>query len=376
MDNQLSENKRYNHSSKIIKDGEIDLIALIRFFWTGRKTIIFITSIFLFTGLLIAVFSPVKYVSNTVFLPQSESKGSFGQLGALAGLAGVNLSSMVGEGGGIKPELYPKITGSYPFIHELVNYPLNYSEHKEPISFYQKSLADSIPSFISLIINYTIGLPWTIKDYFTTPPNLGSISGNNHNGLVLLDKKKESIYKSLSACISINVDKKTELVTVSVEMEEPLIAAQLTKKTVELLQEYVISHKTGQVRENLRFMEERFIEKKAEFEKAHKELFEYRDTYRNRVAERVDTHYQELEDAYNLSMGIYKNLAQQVEQARIAVKKETPVFSVIEPAKVPIKKDKPKRMTILLISGFMGVFFGLIYLIGRLIFNGFKEVWA
>ena len=85
--------------------------------------------------------------------------------------------------------------------------------------------------------------------------------------------------------------------------------------------------------------------------------------------------YQELSDAYNLASQVYQSLAEQKEQAEIAVKKDTPAFSIIEPVKVPIEKSAPKRSIIMVISVFLGGFIGIGLVFGGMIWGKMKEAW-
>ena len=52
-------------------------------------------------------------------------------------------------------------------------------------------------------------------------------------------------------------------------------------------------------------------------------------------------------------------LATQLEQAKIKVKEETPVFTVLEPVKVPVNKSRPKKLFVVLGSLFIGVIVGI-----------------
>jgi len=64
-----------------------------------------------------------------------------------------------------------------------------------------------------------------------------------------------------------------------------------------------------------------------------------------------------------IANGIYQQLAGQLEQAKIQVKRDTPAFTIVEPVTVPIEKSKPRRTMILIIGVFLGgvVGSGLIY---------------
>jgi uncharacterized protein involved in exopolysaccharide biosynthesis len=49
----------------------------------------------------------------------------------------------------------------------------------------------------------------------------------------------------------------------------------------------------------------------------------------------------------SLAFGVYNTLAQQLEQNRLRIQEQTPVYTVIEPATVPLQKSSPRRALIL-----------------------------
>ena len=65
-----------------------------------------------------------------------------------------------------------------------------------------------------------------------------------------------------------------------------------------------------------------------------------------------------LQSDYTIAMNVYNELAKQLEQAKIQVKEETPVFSILEPAMVPNEKSKPKKPMIVFIWLFLGGIIG------------------
>ena len=70
-----------------------------------------------------------------------------------------------------------------------------------------------------------------------------------------------------------------------------------------------------------------------------------------------------MENNMQLRYNIYSQMAQRVELAKAKVQEETPAFSVIQSATVPLKKSKPKRMTIalgLMMLTFIGTLLWLI----------------
>ncbi len=360
------------NTTPIIKDDEIDLVALIKTIWNGRKTIYYSVGICVFIGLLIAFLSPAKYTASATLLPSAEkNRSSLGGLGALAGMAGVNLGSMVGQSEGIPAEIYPQVVNSYPFLNEFIHTKFHFEKYDVPISIYDCVVADTIPSLVAQITKYTIRLPWTLKDAFLSEK--GEISETKDYGVLNLTEEELIAIGSVYQLFQVEVDDKTGLVSIALEAEEPILAAQFVQKGIDILQKYIIDYKTKQVRENLDFVQGRFDAKKKEYEEAQESYFNYKDRHRNIISERIDPEFQRLIDTYDIYATVYKGLAQQLEQAKIAVKEETPVFTVLEPAKVPNEKSSPKKKIILLVCVLLGGFIGLGVIFGKLVWFNIKN---
>ncbi|TRX71990.1 Wzz/FepE/Etk N-terminal domain-containing protein [Carboxylicivirga sp. M1479] len=361
-----------NDNLQIIKDDEIDLIALVKTIWNGRKTIYYSIGVAVIIGLIIAFTSPVKYQAYSTLIPSEEKKGGMGNLGALAGMAGINLGSMMGGTSGIPAEVYPQVVNSYPFKKEMVHQKFHFEDYTEPISLYEYALADTIESLGSKVAKYTIRLPWTIKD---------ALSGGNEDlktelpdyGVLQLSEEELRAMAAVEQVIVIEVDKKTGLINVSAEVGEPVLVAQFVQKAVELLQNYVIRYKTKQAREHLEFIQKQYDQKKEIYEQSQGRLYAYKDKHRNMVSERVNLEFQRLSDDYDMSSTVFKGLAQQLEQAKIAVNEQTPAFTILEPAKVPIDKSGPKKKIILVVSVFLGGFVGLGVVFGKLVWSSVKN---
>ena len=102
-------------TTRVDHEDEIDLIALAKTLWEGRKTVIRTTLIFMVLGLFIAIFSAKEYTASTTMVPQSAEGGSKlgGSLGGLAAMAGINLGSM-GGGSSIHQHCILKSSTAFP----------------------------------------------------------------------------------------------------------------------------------------------------------------------------------------------------------------------------------------------------------------------
>ena len=347
-------------NNSIIKGDEIDLLQLVKTIWAGRKIIYYSIGIVLLIGIIYASTCPVKYKATATLLPSSEKKGgAMGGLSSLAGLAGINLGGLT-DASGIAPDLYPRIIQSYPFKNELIHRKFNFESNPKSISIYDYLKLNSTESVTSTLIKYTVKLPFTIKDMLSSPKRSSESSLVLEVPIPVLDDNDLRSLGYVSNICKVEVDSKSGLIQVEVEMSEPILTAQVTIAIVEQLQKYVINYKTQQIREKMVFVENSFNEKKADFEKAQRLFLDYKDENRNVISERINIEYQRLSDSYDRAGAIYKTIAQQLEQVKLQVKEETPAFTVIEPVQLPREKSAPKRSMIYAFSVILGGFLGVI----------------
>ncbi len=117
---------------------EIDIIALLKTIWKGRKTIIYCVVLFAAIGVFVAMTSPNVYTASSIMVPQVQSKsGNLGGLGGLAAMAGINLGDMTASSQDLSPTLFPEIVKSYPFQKEIIHAPLKWNSVEEPISLFE-----------------------------------------------------------------------------------------------------------------------------------------------------------------------------------------------------------------------------------------------
>ena len=54
-------------------------------------------------------------------------------------------------------------------------------------------------------------------------------------------------------------------------------------------------------------------------------------------------------------------LSKQVEQRKLQVSEDTPVFSILKEASMPVRRSSPKRTQMVLIFGFIGLATSILY---------------
>ena len=359
---------------KVKGEIEIDLVALAKTLWKGRKIIGRVLLVAGLTGLLIAVLTPKEYTARTSMVPQTSKTGSkLGGLSSLAAMAGFNLD-MASNEEAISPMVYPQIVGSVPFQLELMNTSFSFSDVAQPVSLYTYYTDIANPGILFLIGQYTIGLPDLLIQAIKGEPEAKPVAAGK--GPISLTRKQEKIRKLIASRVSLTVDAKLGFLTLQASFHEAMLSAQVADQARELLQKYITRYKIEKASDQLAFVEERYREKKKEFEKVQEQLAIFRDQNKNVSSALAATREDRLQSEYTISLNVYNELAKQLEQAKIQVKEATPVFSVLEPASVPQKRSKPNRILIVFLSLFFGGILGVGMVFGKHYVRDLKQKWV
>jgi Uncharacterized protein involved in exopolysaccharide biosynthesis len=364
MSSQTTEN---NTPAKPSPTDEIDLIEVFKKIWAGRKTIYISVAISFVIGIIIILGTPKEYKSETTLLSEISSKGGgMGQLSGLASLAGINLNGASG-GGSITVDLYPNIVKSTPFLLEVMSQKVTESKTNKIITVADYFENYTKRSLVSTILWYTIGLPGKIIGSFKKNNTPNNLLPAKTKGPLSLTEKQAGIAGALANCIKVKTDEGTSsnsnTLTVSVETQDPLVSALLTDSVVNSLKKYIIDYQTGKAKKDLEFITARYNEVRDKYFGLQQALASHRDQNLNVILASVNTSTERLQTEVSLAASVYNTMAQQMEQAKLKVQEQTPVFTVIEPAKVPLQKSKPQTGLLLLTMITLGGFIGIIYIL-------------
>ena len=362
MNNQMDNN--FN------KDDQIDIIALIKKVWLGRKLIIKTMILFFIIGCIVAILSPVIYTAQTTFVPQvsedqmSSSKG----LGSLASLAGINLNSAEASSDSyLSPLLYSKLTESDEFSHnilineEVINSDGSKLTIKEYLLSTKKSLNIKPLRFIK---KYTIGI-------FTNNENQ-SVIPKHYN---YLSPEDFELVNSFRENFNIELNEDEGYIKVLATDTDAFVSSQLVEKITKNLQSKIIELRTNKIKERLKYSKEQYQLKQSEFDLLQKKLAEFKDSNKNISTARFMSELQKLEAENQLQKNILINLASEYNNNKIKLNKDTPIFSVIDEVSIPNLKSKPERSLIVIIYLFIGLALSTGYILGKEpIITAIKEI--
>jgi len=308
---------------------EIDLIELLKTAWNGRKQIIIISFVFVLLGVAAALLSPVVYSSSTTFInSQTESSSSSG-LSGVASLVGINLGGM-SSGSEIPPTMYPQLGESIEFKRDLLN---SYIDEKEQIK---------------------------LEDFLANYNDIEKSVTENNNKL-FISEYEDVLFNIINDVVSISVNQKDGFITITANMPNSEYAANTCINAREILQQTVINNKLMSAKQKLEYSEEQLNSKRIEFEEVQNKLAYFNDSNLNLVTSSVINEREKLEAEFQIINAVMIELSKQVEQRKLQVSEDTPVFSIVKEASMPVTRSYPKRTQMVLIFGFIGLVASISY---------------
>jgi len=330
-------------------EDQIDIVALLAKIWAARKFILIIVGVFSILGVVIALATPNQYTASSMFTPNStKSSSGTGGLKGLASLAGINLGSMDQGSNEVSPMLYDKIMQSATFKKKLLMAPLqNVGEATNLKTYFELNTSFSI---LGTVKEYTIGLPSKLFGAKESDQQQSEITG-----IELVTEEDFGYFKAIDGLLTININDKDGYIEISAKSKSPQIAAQLTKNGIALLQAEIIKIKTKSSLELLAYLEEQYAEKKEDLTKAQNNLSSFKDSNFSIARNSFSNTQTRLETELQTATAVFQNIVTQLEQVKLQVAKDTPVFSIVKPVVLPNEKSDPKRSLIVVIWLFLGL---------------------
>lgn len=359
------------------EEEEIDIMAIILRLWEKKWFIIKVTCIFAVLGVYVAVTSPNIYTSSCTFVPQSSKKSSGGTLSSLAALAGISLGDMsVSET--LSPIMYPQILDNIDFKKELMYSKIKFNEYEEPIALIDYYTNPEYAKFnlIDIIKKYTIRLPYIILNAIKGEQEVPIV--RNVDSMKRYSNEEFRCAKFLNQCVQMTLEEKKGYITITVNMVDPLAAAQLCQITFDLLQKYVTEFKVSKAQNKLNFIQGRYDETRIQYEEKQRDLAQFMDANKVISTAQARAEQDRLMAEYNMATAIYTEMAKQRLQADIQVKEDTPILTAVKPVVVPLERSKPQRLRILFVWTFFGGVLACCLILGCdwLKEHGFKNKWV
>jgi len=309
---QLLQQLAQSHSgSEKPQDDEIDLAELWRAIWAGKWVVIAITSVFSVASVLYALALPNIYKSEALLAPAEQQSGGLGgmasQLGGLASIAGINL----GGGKTDKTGLALEIMKSRAFV----------------FNFIEKH---NITADLMAIKGWDITGNKLIYDDGVYDVQTKKWSREVKFPLKAKPSLQEA-YIEFQKIISISPDKKTSMVTISIEHYSPYVAQKWVTWLIKAINEEMKIRDLEEANDSIAYLKGKLEQTKiADFQKV-----------------------------------LYQLIEEQSKTIMFANVRKQYVLKTIDPALVPEVKYGPKRAIICILGLLLGSLISMILVLIR-----------
>ena len=349
----MTENKEYKNVPQYQEEDEmeIDLMEYARKLWAARKLLFKVAGIAVIVGVVIALTTPKQYTASVTLAPESSKAG--GGLSGIASMLGVGGLSMGSDADALNIQLYPNIVSSTPFILDLMDTPVKTIDEEQPdttlVGYLKEYTSSSLMSTVMSLPFKAIG--GVISLFKSEEKQDGKEVINPFH----LTNEQSKTVQGLKSMIIANVDKKTGVTTVSVTMQDPLVAAIMTDTVVVKLQEHITKYRVSKAEDDCKYWEELYQQRQKEYYEAQEKYAKYSDANNNVILQSVRIEQERLQNDMNLALQVYSNVAAQLQMAKAKVQEAKPVFAVVEPASVPLQPSGTSGKMILVGTVFLFV---------------------
>lgn len=348
----MTENKNNTNSQLEKEEMEIDLMEYVRKLWAVRKLLFKVAGIAVIVGVVIALTTPKQYTVNVTLAPEMGNSRRSSSLSSIASMLGLSGMSMGAESDALNVMLYPDVVASTPFIIDLLDTPIQTLDEEEP----DTTLVEYLKTNKGSLIGTVLSLPGrAIGAFISLFKDKEEEEGERMINPFHLTKDEYKSVKRLKSLIVANVDKKTGVTSISVTMQDPLVAAIVTDTLLNKLKNHIISYRISKAEEDCKFYEKLYHESQDNYYKAQKAYAEYLDANKNIILRSVQIEGERLQNEMNLAYNLYNQMAGQLELGRTKVQEAKPMFAIIEPASVPLLPSGTSRKMILIGIVFLAV---------------------
>ena len=342
-----------------MEEMEISVLDILLVLAKNKSLIIRTVLVTVVLGVTYALAAPEQFTSTATVARESQENAPqlSGGLGALQQGLGISLG---GGGGGLTPAAYPKVLQSREVRLAVVRDTFRFPDAERPMTFVE--YVNHPSGMLSKVLDYTIYLPLKLKSMFgRVVEDEGSTTPvDSTNASVYPTGAEQNALNSIRHRVTTSINQDNGLMTVQATGGSRQLAAELASSFVRHLRERVRQIRTEQVREQLGFVKSRFEEAQQELVTAEDRLAEFLERNQNPTTPTLQFQRDRLRRQVRFKEQLYSNLQSQLTQARLEVKRQQPVVTVVEQPIPPKYRSAPNRTAIVILSGALGVLFGCI----------------
>ena len=330
------------------EESSIDFVKIFNDLKKYKKLYLKVLGIAAVVAVVYTISLPNYYKCTVKLSPEISSRRSSSSLASLASSFGVNISGAMGNSTeALFPTLYPDLMNSVTFHTQLFSIKVHRDKETEEMTYFDYLSKEQKSPWWSQAIG------GTMKAVFSLFASDKEKTEKTSVDPFRLTKKQAAIIRSMKKRIVCDVDKKTMVITIDVTDQDPLIAATLADSVQHHLQHFITDYRTKKARNDLEFSRKVYDEAQQRYNEASRRYASFSDSNQRLFLESVRSQQTKLSQELQIQSQVYMQASAQLQQAELDVQKETPAFTVLEPATVPVRKAGPKRAQMCIIFLFL-----------------------
>lgn len=339
---------------------EIRISKILRIVFDNKKRFIINAVIVFVLACAYILCFPRYYRSAVSLAPETGQGASLNSLTSIASTFGIDLGG-VQSTDAISPELYPDLIKSTDFIVKVLGVQVTVPETNIRTNYY------------TYLSDYQKHTPWSpfvhrVKGLLKRKPKPrilpnGTDSGDGGINPFFLSEKEYMMVESLKSDINCTIDKKTDVITISVTDQDPVICAQMADSIRVYLQDFITQYRTNKARIDVDYYRILCNQALADYEASIKVYGQYADAHSGSLRQSFNSRRDELENEMQAKLTTLVALRQQLQAAEAKLQERTPAFTILQNASVPIKPAGPKRMIFVAFMTFLSIIGTYLWLI-------------
>ena len=318
--------------------------------WHNKKKFLFVWIVTFILSCLWILPQPRYYSAEVSIAPESAESREIGSLASLASNFGMNLGG--GNSDAIYPQLYPDLLESTKFLVGLLDIKVKTKEGEVETDYYD--YLDKHQKVNIVMLPFAAIKEW-IGSLFKSEEPEAEPKGKNGQRFnpFELSKRTSEIIEGVQSKVDCSYSMTTNVVTLKVTDQDPLVCALLADSIKEHLLAFITDYRTKKARIDYEHYKELADEAKANYEDARRKYARYSDANTNVSLRSIALNMQALENDMQAKYNIYTAMDTRREAALAKVQERTPAFTELKNATVPIKPAGPKRMIFVAVMLFL-----------------------
>ena len=322
-------------------ENELDFVGLCKYVWSKRRFMFIVVACGIVSGSIIAFGIPKEYSSKVKLLPFQIKENKDDQNASMASMLGLTVNSYASTN--FSTGLYSEILRNTSFLIDLADMEI------------KPSNLPSMTLFDYIVYNQKQAWwmkIWDFPSLFSSSKDTLAVETEKWD-MFYLTQRQQSYISRLTHQIVTWEDKSSGLLNIEVIMQDPVVAAVVADAIVKKLQNTLLNIRREKVELDLKYVENMYAAAKRAYELLEQQQSKLNDC-------QIET---------EVSLSLYNMIARQYEMLQVKVVDDRSMFTLLEPARVPVYFSKPNRLMIIFVFTFSALVLSIIWIILKRLFE-------